>query len=178
MKLERRQQIQAIIAGVLVVLWAADRFVFTPLANGWKARSERLAGLRKSVSEGEVLLDREKAIQERWADMRANTFSNAPSAAEGQMLRAFDSWSRSSGVSIGGLRPQWKRGETDDYLTLECRADASGNLSALTRFLYAVERDPLAIKVDSAEITARDNNGEQLTLALQVSGLQLKTPER
>lgn len=61
-------------------------------------------------------------------------------------------------------------------MTYECRADAAGNLSALTRFLYQAEADPLAIKVDVVELTARDTDGEQLTLGLQVSGLLLKTP--
>jgi len=58
-------------------------------------------------------------------------------------------------------------------MTLECRVDAFGNLSALTRFLYDVEKDPLALKVDALEITTRDNDGQQLSLALQVSGLLL-----
>ena len=60
-------------------------------------------------------------------------------------------------------------------MTLECRADASGSLSALTRFLYEIEKDPLALRIDSLEITARDNTGQQLSLNLQVSGLLLTT---
>ena len=61
-------------------------------------------------------------------------------------------------------------------MTFECRVDASGTLPALTRFLYEVEQDPLALKVESVEITSRDNNGQQLSLALQVSGLMLEPP--
>ncbi len=51
--------------------------------------------------------------------------------------------------------------------------DAFGNLGALTRFLYNVEADPLALRLDVVELTARDDRGEQLTLGLQVSGLIL-----
>jgi hypothetical protein len=58
-------------------------------------------------------------------------------------------------------------------MTLECRVDGFGNLSALTRFLYDVEKDPMALKVEAVEIAARDNDGQQLSLALQVSGLLL-----
>ena len=61
-------------------------------------------------------------------------------------------------------------------MTLECRVDGFGNLSSLTRFLYDVEKDPMALKVEAVEITARDNDGQQLSLALQVSGLLL-TPD-
>jgi phosphoribosyl-AMP cyclohydrolase len=62
-------------------------------------------------------------------------------------------------------------------MTLECRADASGNIQALTRFLYDVEQDPMAFKVEIVEITSHDNNGQQLSLALQVSGLLLNPQE-
>ena len=58
-------------------------------------------------------------------------------------------------------------------MTLECRADAFGSIQAVTRFLYEVEKDSLALRVEAVEITARDNDGQQLTIGLQVSGLQL-----
>jgi len=59
---------------------------------------------------------------------------------------------------------------------LECRADGFGSIEAVSRFLYEIEKDNLPLRVESVEITARDNNGQQLALALQVSGLLL-TPE-
>ena len=98
--------------------------------------------------------------------------SNNVSAAENQVLKAFDRWSQDGRISISSIKPQWKR-NSDDYMTLECRADAFGSIQALTRFLFEVEKDPLALKVEAIEITARDNDGQQLSLGLQVSGLLL-----
>jgi hypothetical protein len=57
--------------------------------------------------------------------------------------------------------------------TLECRASATGDIQSLSKFIYDAEKDPLAVKVESVEITSRDNNGQQLSLVLQVSGLVL-----
>ena len=131
--------------------------------------------MKKSISQGAFLLDRERAIRSRWDSMRTNTLPNNVSAAENEVLKAFDRWSRDSRISISSIRPQWKR-NSDDYMTLECRADAAGSLPALTRFLYEAEKDPLALKVEAVEITARDNDGQQLSLALQVSGLLLNPP--
>ncbi len=147
----------------------------TPLTKAWKTRAERIAQLRQSVTQGATLIEREESIRTRWDTMRANTLDPQTSVAESQVLKAFDRWSRDSGVSISSLRPQWKRTE-GEQMTYECRADAAGSLSALTRFLYQAETDPLALKVDVVELTARDNDGEQLTLVLQVSGLSWKAP--
>ena len=97
--------------------------------------------------------------------------------AEGRLLGAFDGWSRESRVSIMSIKPQWKRSD-DDFMTLECRVDASGTLATITRFLYEIEHNPLALKVESVELNSRDTTGAQLTLGLQVSGLVLGAETR
>ena len=123
-----------------------------------------------------MLLHREQVIRNSWDHMRTNMFPNNASEAENEMLRGFERWSQDSRISVTSIKNQWKRGE-DDYVTLECRADAYGSIQALARFLYSVEQDPLALKVESVEITSRDNDGQQLSLALQVSGVVLGAPE-
>jgi len=170
-----RQQGLAIVAILSVALLAGDRLLLTPLTKTWKARAERIAELKQSVTQGMALIERDETIRSRWDTMRTNTLDSESSVAESQVLKAFDRWSRTSGVSISSLRPQWKRA-AGDSMTYECRADAAGSLSDLTRFLYQAEADPLALKIDVVELTARDTDGQQLTLGLQVSGLLLKTP--
>jgi hypothetical protein len=172
MNLRNRQQLLGFLAIACLIYLAGDSLVITPLAKSWKARTQRLAELRRSVEHGQSLLDRETSVRGTWDSMRTNALSGQISIAESQLLRAFDRWSQESGVSISGIRPQWKR-SADDYMTLECRADASGNLSSLTRFIYLAEKDRLALKVEGLEMVTRDNEAQQLTLSLQVSGLQL-----
>jgi hypothetical protein len=79
-------------------------------------------------------------------------------------------------VAVSSTRTQWRESE-DDYKTLECRADVSGSLADITGFLYAVEHDSLAVKVDSMELQSRDTDGGQLALVVQVSGLLLNPPK-
>jgi len=173
---KNRQQLLTILAAVGVGLFIADKLVFTPLVAGWKERSTRIAELRKSVAQGEALIQRGNRIRDRWDSMRTNTLPDEVSAAENQVLKAFERWSDESRISISGIKPQWKRA-SDDYMTLECRADAFGTIHALTRFLHSLEKDPLALRVESVEITARDETGQQLALAIQVSGLLLNPQE-
>lgn len=176
LNLHNRQQLLGLLAIGMVVLLAGDRLLFAPLLRTWKARAARVAELKKSVTQGATLLERENAIWARWDTMRTNTLPPQMSESEGQLVKAFDQWSQDSRIGISAIRPQAKRG-AEDYATLECRVDAFGNLPALTRFLYDIERDPLGLKVELLEITSRDNNGQQLTLGLQVSGLILNPAE-
>jgi hypothetical protein len=174
MKIKNRQQLLVIVAGVTLALLLGDKLVVSPLARSWTARSNRIAQLRKDIAQGALLRDREQIIRNRWESMRTNTLPENVSLAENEVLQAFEHWSQVSQISIANIKPQWKQTD-DNYLTLECRADAFGSIDALTRFLYNVERDPLALRVESIEIASRDNDGNQLTLGLQVSGVTLKS---
>jgi hypothetical protein len=113
--------------------------------------------------------------------MRTNTLPTDPSAAEQKLLKALDGWAQSSRISINSESPQMKK-EDDGYMTLQCRVDASGTLDTVVKFLYDISKDPLAqnmaLKLDSVELTARDAEGQQLTLGVQVSGLVLTPQEQ
>lgn len=172
MNLRNRQQALTLLALVAVALLAGDRLLLSPLLKAWKERSARLVTLQRSVTQGETLLTRANELRQRWSEFRTNTFSTEPSVAQNQLLKAFDRWSRESGAGVTAIKPQWKQ-PAKDHALVECRVDAYGNLSTLSRFLYNIEQDPLAVKVEAIELTARDDNGEQLTLGLQVSGLIL-----
>jgi hypothetical protein len=170
---DHRQRLLAIIAIGIVALFALDRLVFTPLAKGWKGRSAALAQLRKSINNGSMLIQRESHTRRAWDDIRKATLPVSASEAEKELLAAFEKWSADSRVSISSIRPQWKKGATDDYSVLECRVDAAGSLPVLAKFLYSIESSPMAVKMESVELTARDNNGEQIALGLLISAVRL-----
>ena len=72
------------------------------------------------------------------------------------------------------ITPQWKNDSTN-YMTLNCRVEASGDLGTLSRFVYDIEQNTMALKLDSVEFSTHDNTGQQLTLGLQLNGLALTT---
>ena len=104
----------------------------------------------------------------------AKTLPDNTSLAEQQVFTAFDKWSQESGATVTGITPQWKNDSTN-YMTLNCRVEASGDLGTLSRFVYDIEQNTMALKLDSVEFSAHDNTGQQLTLGLQLSGLALTT---
>ena len=175
MQIKNRPQMLAVVAIAAVALFAADKLIRAPLTRVWKARAEQITNLRKQVGEGERLRQREQGIRSRWEQMRTNTLPNNTSLAEQQVLKAFDTWAQESRVSVTSIAPQWKR-SADDFMTLDCRVEASGSLATVSRFLYDIEKDAMALKLDSVEITARDKDGQQLSLGLQISGLVLNPP--
>ncbi len=175
MKIKNRQQLLAVLAIATVALFAGDKLLFSPLVKSYKERNNGIIDLRKKVNQGAQLLLREQGIRGRWEHMQTNTLPLNPSLAEQQVFQAVDSWSQFSRVGITSIMPQWKK-DAEDFMTLECRVDALGSLDTICRFLYEIETDPLALKIEAIELSARDNAGQQFSLGLQFSGLVL-TPQ-
>ena len=177
MQIKNRQQLLIIGAIATVALFAGDRLVLSPLLTAWSGRAKTISTLRQKISDAKALAQREPSIRRRWQQMCNNTLTNNTSAAEQQLGKAVDLWAQNSGVTISAITPQWKH-DSDDYMTFEYRVDAAGYLGKLSRFLYSVERDPMALKLELVELGARDKEGQQLSLGLQLSGLVLTTQKR
>ncbi len=177
MKIENRQQFLVALTIGAAALFIGVNFICEPLVTLWSARSAQIKELRAKVSTGKLLIQREAGLRSRWSEMNRNALANNTSLAEQQLLKAFDNWSRDTGAEISSIMPQWKNDSTN-YMTLNCRVEASGNLGTLSQFLYNVEKGPAALKLDSVELSAHDNTGQQLTLGLQISGLALLQPTK
>ncbi len=172
MKLKNRQQILLLVVGAAIALLLLDRVVLSTLGGAWRQRSARIQELRKKVANGKWMIQREMSLRTRWDFMQTNALPSNISVAEQQLLKAFDGWAQESRVTILSIGLQRKR-EADDYLSLDCRLEASGSLGAISQFLYAIERNPMALLLQNVELSARDNDGQQLALGLQISGLVL-----
>lgn len=171
METKNRQKILLILAVAGVFVLIGNSLVINPLLKSWKVRSDRIAKLKTDVANGETLIDHEAAIRRRWDNMRTNTLPANTSQAETAFLKTVDRCARDSGITVAGYRPQWK--PNDDYTTYEYRADINGNIETISRFIYELEKDPLGMKLESLEIIAHDDKGQQLSLGIQISGLLL-----
>ena len=172
MKIKNRQDFLVMLTIVAAALFIGVNFVFTPLQGWWSDRQKQIRDLRAKVAEGNQLLRREAGIRSHWDDMRLNALAPSTSAAEHEVLTALTGWSRDSGAEITSIMPQWKNDSTN-YMTLACRIETAGDLGSLSKFVYDIEKGPLALRLDSVELSSHDNNGQQMTLGLEINGLAL-----
>jgi hypothetical protein len=177
MKIQNRQQFLIALAIAAAGMFVAVNFIFTPLQQWWADRQVQVRQLRTEVTEGNKLVKRETVIRNHWKDMQANALAANPSQAEQQFLKALDGWARESGAGITSIMPQWKNDATN-YMTLNCRVETAGELSALSKLIYAIEKGPLAVRLDTVELSVHDNNGQQMTLGLEINGLALVQTEK
>ena len=177
MSAKRRETLLKITVGAVVALFVLDRMVLSPAFAGWKAQSVRLAALQQKVKNGRQLTEREKSLRARWDEMQRANLPADMSSAENDVYKALARWTSESRVSFTSLTPQW-RNHDEGYETFECRATAVGEQAALARLVYEIETDPLPARIEECEMTARDAQGKQLSLALRFSFVRIEEQGR
>jgi hypothetical protein len=173
---EQRQRWLALAAAAAVAILVLDRMVLTPYARSWRERAAEIEQLELKVSRGRSLLERADFLEQRWHRMQRDALAPRRPAAEETVLKQSAKWARESHVRFTSLTPQWRQPEPG-YEVLECRAGLGGNLEAIVRFLYALERDPVAIRIEEFQLAADDEQGRRLNLNLRFSGLRLVRPQ-
>lgn len=171
MRSNRREALLKIVVAVVVGLFVLDRMILSPATAHWKEQGERIADLRQKVERGRQLMERERSVRARWADMQRADLPDDLSAAENDVYKAIGRWASQSRVGFTSLTPGWRHEE--GYDTYECRASALGDQASLGRLLYEIESDPLPAHIEECELTARDAQGKQLGLTVKFSFLRL-----
>ena len=176
MNLKQREQLLALAAIFCLVALLGDKLVVSPLLTAWEKRSARIIQLNSSLSEGHSLVAREEVLTEMWDNMKQRSLPTEVSAAENQVFKSVSRWTRDSRLSMTSLKPRWTQDE-DEFRMVEFRATAQGSMASITRFLYELECDPLPLRVEEIEISARDDSGNKLTLDVRFTGLLLTEKE-
>ena len=163
-----------VVAALAVGLLVIDRVVITPGWTRWQEQSARLVALRKDVQEGRALFAREANIRERWDEMQHRDLPDDGAEAENEVFKAVARWGRAGRVTFTGLSPTW-RSYDNGYVALECRASATGDQAGIARFLEELETDPLAVRLENFEISAVDEQGRRLNLAVRFTALRIES---
>jgi len=167
---QSRQKWLTVATVLCVIGLVLDQVILPPLVEQWRARSTRIAELKASLEDGQLLLDRETSIRERWQEMSDRALPVDRATSENEVINAVSRWAEDSHLTISSLKPRWARTE-GVFSQLEIRATALGRPDAVLGFLYALERDDLPLCVESAKLTPRDERGRALALDLVFTAL-------
>jgi hypothetical protein len=177
METKRRENLLKVAVAAVVGLFLLDRAVIGPISAGWKEQSARIAVLKEKVTRGRTLVDRQKSIRGRWAEMQQTDLPENASEAENEVFKAISRWTRDSRISLASLTPQWKTND-NGYDLFECRASANGTQASIGQFIFELESDALPGRLDECEITTKDAKGQQLSATLRFTFVRLNTAKK
>ncbi len=170
MDTQRREKILILASIFCISALAADKILLPPLINLWSARNLEITELGESLVKGKSLLGRETMMKSRWREMKNSALPQNITEAENLVLKAVDRWVQESRIQGTSFKFQWRDNE-ENYSLLECRASYVGTMKSIVRFLYELEVDPLALKLEEVELSPRDESGKSVLLIIRFTGL-------
>ena len=170
-----REKILVILVIAALALYVGDRIVLKPYLASWNARGENIKKLTKQLADGRKLLGDGPQIRADWESKKSNSLTNDVVAARETAVDAVRRWAEESNIIQYTVNPNNPRDE-EGFISIENRVDVSGSLTQIFNFLYQLEKDPLAIKLQEFNIDTKDN-GATFTMGVRLSGLVLTKPK-
>ena len=173
-----RERLLTITAMICVGLLLTVYLVINPLAANWESRSQKIERLSRRIKQGEQLLARERVYQADWREMRENSLPENTGQAELLVQEAMNRWVDASGINVLTRQPRWN--DVRDLGRLyDMRVTASGTLYQVARFLYELEKDPLALRLQEVTLRTDENQaGRELRLTAHFTGIVIPEDER
>jgi hypothetical protein len=177
MNLKKRENLILAVAAACVGLIIANKFFVSPMIETYHVRTTEIAKLQGDLLRGRSLIKREKEIGDELKNIVKNSLPDDTAIVEKQMFAAIERWKTMSGVTVTSRAPRWEKDVGGDIPVqakinkLEFKIAATGNIQSITKFLYEMEADPLAIRVEDVELTSRDAAGKTLTVESRITGL-------
>ncbi len=184
MNLKKRETLIGLLAFGLILLFIGDRLIFSPLYDRWKSNSEQIEQLVMQIDKAEKTIQLKKSVHAELLRMRKMALPKERSKAESQLLSQLADWSGSSGFQTDTTKPTYlsKRVEGyESFPTIELKTSGKGDMEQIVRFLHTLETAPVAVAIESLKITARDEDLDNLTLSITISGpleTELKVKQR
>ena len=167
-----RERYIVIAAAVVVAALALDRFMLAPLLNRQTEIQARKENLQREMERVSQLFKKRQAAGARWKEMVAGGLKKSAGEAENALLHAIRDWSQDAGMSLASVRPE--RGAAKGRaLDVVVQVSGTGSMRAVSRFLWRAQSSGLPVRVVEAQIGARREGSDDLSLQVRFSSLYM-----
>jgi hypothetical protein len=172
MPLTSRERIAMILAVAAVTVLAADRYVLTPLFEKRAENKQLCQSLAAEVEQSISVMNRRKQLQVRWNQMRQEGLTSQASGTESLILRFLQESSKEAGLLLTSLQPEHSEAEKN-FGKIDFFVSGSGDMRAVTRFMWQLETASMPLKIRSFQLGAGDENASQMSLQLTLSSIYI-----
>ena len=181
MILSKRERYIVIGTVVVVGILGLDRLFLTPLIE---RRQETNANIRLETEKMEKatgLVTNRSRVSRKWNDLSGSSLKSDGANAESQIIRAVNDWAQDAGLNVSSVKPERAEKEKikdkeTQFMKITFRANATGNMAAISKFMWRLQTSKVPIRVTDLSITTRRDGVDDLSLDLGISTIYL-TPE-
>jgi len=176
MVLSKRERTIVIVTVIAVVLLVLDQVALSPIREKLDQLRTDEKSYTDKLANASQLFQNRKAAEDRWNQMIANGLKFDVAATEEALDHAVLDWARSSGLSLKSCTPERMTTSQRDlsavpHAEVVLYVVGTGNMDAVSHFLFAAQTSRLPVQPEDVEITARREAADDLNVTLHISGL-------
>jgi hypothetical protein len=154
--------------GILVLDWV----VLTPLIDRRQVVDAQMRLAREEVDRADRLFNNRIRLNRKWNEMSGTALKSDGATAESQIIRAVGDWALDAGLNLSSVKPE--RSEKDrQFQKIAFRANATGNMAAISKFIWRLQTSKIPVRVIDLSITTRRDGTDDLSLDLGISTLYM-----
>lgn len=172
MVLSKRERQIAIVTMAVIMIFAFDRYLWTPVMEARSDVQVEKQELLTDQQQAERIFKQRNRMNDDWNEMKNGGLSGDASTTESGVLNAINSWARNSGLTLSSIKPEHEKGEgevREIIFNLAC----SGDMNEVGQFLWQVEKSTLPLKITEFQLGSREEDGREMTLQLKLSALYI-----
>jgi hypothetical protein len=165
--LSRNRLSTNVLIAILALLIGA--YAFGSYLDSRQDLLDQLDSRVRALNDAHATLSREVQLKQFMAGAAA-TMSADPSAIETHLLHLVGDWEQKTGV----VNPSFERMaivEEHGFTRLIFQISAAGNMGSVAGLLYRVEKSPVPLRVDAAQVRPVKEGADQVQIQLTVSAL-------
>lgn len=178
MILSKRERYIVIGTVVVVGILALDRLFLTPLIE---RRQETNANIRletEKMEKATALVTNRSRVSRKWTELSGSSLKIDGANAESQIIRAVNDWAQDSGLNVSSVKPERAEREKlkdkeTQFIKITFRANATGNMAAISKFMWRLQTSKVPIRVTDVSINTRRDGVDDLSLDLGISTIYL-----
>jgi len=170
MVLNKREKYLGIGVATAVALLLLDSLVVSPWLASWDAAQDADAAATLAIQNGRDMIERQQHLTATWQQILQRGLPASDSAAESQTLHAVADWSQAAGVALISLKSE-RTTQEPPFQVIGVGVSASGTMSAVTKFIWALETSPIPLRINELKLNSRKDGTDDLLLTISLSTL-------
>src|SRR4051812_21991345 len=178
MILSKRERYIVIGTVVVVGVLALDRLFLTPLIERRQETNANILLESERAEKATAMVSNRSRVSRKWNELSGSSLKIDGANAESQIIRAVNDWAQDAGLNVSSVKPERAEKEKikdkeTQFMKITFRANATGNMAAVSRFLYRLQTSKVPIRVTDLSINTRRDGVDDLSLDLGISTIYL-----
>jgi hypothetical protein len=172
MSMSQRERFIGTIAAVVIGALILYQFIIEPQITRISELDGQIATASTDIERAEQLFTASRSASKKLNTMAGSGLRRSDATAESELRNNTRQWAQEAGLAGWGIKRERNEKEKD-FTKITFRAQGTGGMAQIGRFLYHLQTAKIPIRVADMTINSRKDGTDDLAIVLSISTIYL-----